>query len=1134
MFDDMLSRHGNARTLTAVLVILVLAMLSPQTASAADSVATAAMMDKPPELDGAVSEGEWDSAVRTSPMMGWRRMKLEPRHAVAYMGYDRQNLYVAVQSELRPTGLRAEKKFDDGRLVFDSVIELAIDPNRDNRASGKGDLSFYQFMANSIGTIKDTRHSLGASDTGWDSGVQLANAIHEDRGIWTAEYAFPWEKLGLKGDDVVGKNIGLVIARDFKNPWTQPTWLPQGASFSSVGEFPVVRLTENDPVVRIEQLRHDTFMGQSPLKVKVVNPGPARKVKVDMLITSTDMPKLEKAETLDVPANGSADFNYKITEGRLHRRAQHTFNLTVTKVGTDTVLFRSKGGTWTKPRANKWRIDTGPNPAAAAKVGYYPTYKVLKVWLKPAELGKKHADTRSAGIRVTDKAGTVILEKTFTWEDSGTGLAEYALPEVDEGLYTTTISIDGYDKNMVRHFEDKAFAWEDNDLGQTTEIFDPFEPIQREGNQVRVVMRKYQLNGLGLLDSVEAKGNESDYEELLAGPVSVQLNMESDAIDAPGEALEGRGEVTTDLEHELVYKGEAKHPAVEVRTRTITEYDGCMRVEMDLLPGQKPEEIKSLWVNIPVRDEMAPLYHVTTTALRSNPAGTAPEGDGLIWDTRDFPDGEWPTGFRPYIWLGAEERGLCWFADNDKNWVKQVDFQKGEYAPALSLHRNDGVLTLRVHLIQRPVTLKRKRHIVFGLMATPAKPMPEDWRAIGRPDHPGLYFSMGHVNGLYSTYSSKYPLNYDWTSFDLNFARRTGQKLETPAKQQIEAWKKRNLTGDIPKGAREKIGSLIRHGYRRTHPDPTTVYFEEFHSTTVKGGAEAPAFYTEWSGRPLREGFFKDSGPWAIGMSTGGLVESYRDFACWYAAHWLRRGYGIYFDNSFPKRANDTSTTAAYRWKGRVVPSAGMWNHRRYLRRIWIMHQQMRNPKAPQAMMIHITNTHIAPYMVWNEYNLDLEWRNSDDPLQKRFAPDLIRTESLGLKTGNVPVVLGFSGGPAMLVHEIKTGITVKNYPEPFTEFGYGKPDCEVHNYWDAGAPMQVSDEMCKWLLLKRDGRLFIYLVTWNGTPNDVTVNLDAEKLGIDVSKVVDATSGEQLTGFKNGSFTIPMEGFDVRSVIVE
>ena len=127
-----------------------------------DSVATAAPLKTPPTIDGKIADGEWDDAVRTSLFTRWRRLEFEPRYAAAWMGFDEKNLYIAVQSELRPTGLIAEKKFDDGQLVFDSCIEIWIDPNRDNRARGKGDLSYYQFIGNSIGTKKDVKFSLGA------------------------------------------------------------------------------------------------------------------------------------------------------------------------------------------------------------------------------------------------------------------------------------------------------------------------------------------------------------------------------------------------------------------------------------------------------------------------------------------------------------------------------------------------------------------------------------------------------------------------------------------------------------------------------------------------------------------------------------------------------------------------------------------------------------------------------------------------------------------------------------------------------------------------------------------------------------------------------------------------------------
>ncbi|MFP4027975.1 MAG: glycoside hydrolase domain-containing protein [Candidatus Brocadiia bacterium] len=1128
--------------MVAVISVLFVFMMVTRRASAGppgtgESLATAVPFEEAPTIDGKIAEGEWDRAVHTNLFVGWKRLPFEPRHAAGWMGFDKENLYIAVRSAARPTGLLANKKIDDGRLIQDSDIEIWIDPNRHNRRHGEGDLSYYQFIGNSIDTTKDVKFGPGSPDTGWDVTGEYKNYVDEEKGVWTAELSIPWTDLGWEKGAELGRSIGLVIARDFKSPWNQPTWMPLGEAFSSVGVYPEVRLTKDDPVVRLEQLQHDTFVGGPPLQMSVLNPSDeARKVKVHMLITSTDMPKIEEEKAFDVPAGEKVTFEHQIAEGRLHKRATHTLELVVTDADNDQVLFRHKGAQWKKPRRKLWNVRTGPNPQAAAKIGYYPSYKVLKVWLRPDELGEEFTDTRSATITVTDAAGEEILDEQYAWSaEKSVGLAEFTLPGVDEGLYTATIEIDGYGEPLVRHFEDKSFVWVDNHLGITTRIFPPFEPIQKEGNTLEVVMREYAMNGLGLWDSVQARGNETDFKELLAAPMGVQVSMESDALDAQGEKLEGDGEFTSTKAHEVVFEGRASHPAVNVESTTITEYDGCMRVEMDLLPGEQPEKIQSLWVNIPIKDELAPLYHASTTALRYNPAGRTPKGDGLFWDTRDFPDGEWPTGFRPYIWLGAEERGLCWFADNDENWVKDVDYEKGKYDPAFSLHRKDGVLTLRIHLVQRPVTLKRQRHIVFGVMATPAKPMPEDWRAIGRPDYHGMKFSMGHGYGLYGSYASKYPLNYDWARFDHTYAKRIGDKeLQKRAKKRVDAWYERNVDERAQKI--QKLNRLKGLDFSKRAPeDPYSVYFEEVNATLVKGGEELPAFYTEWSGRPLNEGYmFRDPPPVRLHASTSPVVKSYRDFACWYAAEWLRRGMGIYFDNTFPHQATDPLTTSAYRWRGRIVPSAGMWNYRKYMKRIWIMHQQMYNPDAPQAMMLHMTNTHIAPYMVWNEYNLDFEWRRSDKVLQKRFSPEIIRTETLGLKTGNVPVVLGFSGGPPMLVHEVKTGISISNYPEPLVEFGYGKPDCKVINYWDEGAPMEVSDPECKWLLLKRNGRLFIYFVTWNGDKNEVKTTLDLDALGVDVSEVVNAETGEEVTTLEDGAFTIEMPPFGVRSVMVE
>jgi len=72
---------------------------------------------------------------------------------------------------------------------------------------------------------------------------------------------------------------------------------------------------------------------------------------------------------------------------------------------------------------------------------------------------------------------------------------------------------------------------------------------------------------------------------------------------------------------------------MRVRTRGAIEVDGCMKVEMHLLPGEHPAEIQRLWLEIPLRAETAPLMHTVTAGLRQNYSGALPSGTGVVWDS---------------------------------------------------------------------------------------------------------------------------------------------------------------------------------------------------------------------------------------------------------------------------------------------------------------------------------------------------------------------------------------------------------------------------------------------------------------------------------------------------------------------
>jgi hypothetical protein len=752
--------------------------------------------------------------------------------------------------------------------------------------------------------------------------------------------------------------------------------------------------------------------------------------------------------------------------------------------------------------------------------------------LDPRELGQGAENITSGKATLTAPGGKIILTKVLSWKDVPY-VQEYTVPDLPDGDYTVTVAFDGWKDPLVRKFTRKHFPWEGNKLGITDKVLPPFTPVVVSGTSVGVVQREYKVNGLGLPDSVRSQGRE-----LLAGPIILKTG--------DGQTLSGNGKFTRKNQQAATFEGKASGPGVSIKTRTTTEYDGCMKVELDLLPSAKPQEVKSMWLEIPIKDSEAPLWHVSTSALRVNPAGTTPEGVGDIWDSRRFADGNWYGNFKPYIWLGGEGRGICWFADNDRGWELNVDQKNPDNSvPCLVLHREKGILTLRVNIIQKPVTITEPRHIVFGLMASPAKPMPSDWR---RTNFGYSCEGYGNINWMGAEYwgadhtcPCKYPRNGDMSIIDAMRDARLGEKIDVPAFQ--KGWEERNFKPGMPVGGitgQQMLWLLnvsINVAQNAGTKDQLSVYWEEFHSTNSLH-EEVKTFQNEWSGT------------YGFG-STGALVPSYQDFACWWGAEFVKRGVGLYFDNAFPKRAYDPITSPAYRLpNGDIQPSAGMWAHREYLRRIWIIHKTMSHPQLPTHMMIHMTNTHIIPYMVWSDSLLDLEWFYGPEPQQSKYAHEMLRTESLGRQSGSIPLVLADINSTktpeelsiaertrfgTMMVHEIKArygGEWAKPF-ERLLDFGYGKDDCQVYNYWDEGYPVKVSSDQVKSLLLKRGKELLLVLATWEKKPDRVQITLDAKAVGLSVTKAVNEEKPEEVYLFDAATGTLPLdlESYGVRII---
>jgi len=1108
----------------------------------AAGLSTVAPFRQAPVVDGKIEPGEWEGAVGTVGFLTNGSHLLDARRGRSWFGFTPERLYFAVVSELPPDGkLMAEQRNRDADVIWDDGVEIWIDPNRDTRPSGQGDPRYYNFMGNSVGALLDVCYdpTKGTPDPGWNAHWEVANGIDPAAGVWVLELSVPITDLGMAPGTLFGRSVGVLIARNFKRNWNQATWFPHQGAFAGWLEYPRMVLTEDGPTVTIESLGEKVFQGQLELQVRLLNPGLARPVQVQLILTSADMPELRDEKRIDLPAGGAAEYAFAVPAGRLHEEAQHHLTLAVQSPDGQTPYFHY-AMKWTKAPENRWpEVFVGPNPEAAVRLAYYPSYRFIRLKIDPAELGPEAEASRSAAVRLLAPDGRELLRRTMRWKEAP-AVQEFAVPDLPDGTYRVIVKLDRWQEEFHRTFVRQHFPWEGNTLGITETIYPPFEPITVRKNEVRVVLRTYRVGGLGLWDSVQAAGNVSagPARELLAGPIVLRVNE--------GQTLKGRGRFTSVKPQAVLYEGTAQGPGVTVQTRCTTEYDGCMKVEMELRPGRKREAVKALGLEIPLRDSEARLWHCSTAGLRINPAGAVPAGQGDVWDSRRFPDGNWYGNFKPYLWLGGEERGIAWFADNDKGWVLDVDEKDPDRsAPCLVLHRERGVLTLRVNLIQKPILLTQPRTIVFGLMASPAKPMPADWRKITfdspYADFPNIRWMGSEYWGADTHFAAKYPRNGDLSILEAVQKARLGTPID--ADQFVREYAARNFRPELPLADKspEEILNLVRWtlNWAASAPGPqhrTNAYWEEFHSTNALH-EEVRTFQNEWSGS------------YGYG-STGGLVPSYRDFAVWWGAQFIRRGIGLYFDNAFPKRAYDPVTTSAYVLpNGRIQPSAGMWAHREYLKRIWIVHRSEADPRLPVIQMIHMTNTHLLPYMGWNDANLDLEWFYGPEPQQSKYAPELLRAESLGRQTGNLPLVLANIDNVrskeeqafaertrfgVMMVHEIKARMWGEDGQllKRVLDFGYGQDDCQVFNYWDEHYPVRTShDEQVKSLLLRRGQDLLLVLCTWNPKPETVTLRLDGQALGLTLSAATDAETGEALKFDGEGTLAIPLPGYGVRLV---
>lgn len=604
----------------------------------------------------------------------------------------------------------------------------------------------------------------------------------------------------------------------------------------------------------------------------------------------------------------------------------------------------------------------------------------------------------------------MVASQPVPLDGQGRGHVLFTLPPLEAGTYRVEYDLGGGAViRSNRTFTRSHFEFERNDIGKLHEVFAPFTPVKVEGRTVSVVDRTYTLNAQGLFDSVVSQGRE-----LLAEPVRLVVELEDGEPVEWETGLFGDG-VTGKVLHPdtAVFQTTAKGSGFKVQGSVTVEEDGCAKVVLALAPETRhPKPIQRAYLRIALKEAEAPLCHlVGMNSMRHNYAGSVPRGGNIAWinqswrparfEVKPF-DGEVPAAyevwdatrlmhwggqfwnFAPYVWLGAEERGLAWFGDHTAGY--ETDGKRG----LQRLRIEPGKVVLHVELIQRPIVLDQPRTFTFGLQASPTKPMPEGWRGYAVPGGGGMAVN---VWGGYNC-ASHYPDPKDWRIVEKIVSARDPEVNRNVWKGDFRAFfeeldKQRQFPELKVHGRTDWLENVLGFASRaRVHRNGITVYYEEFQTSGLH--PESYEYMDEWDlgswcrftkfnyeAKP-----FTDSRAWGPQARTANQ-ESWRDFAVYYADQWMKRGVGIYYDNTYPQVDRNRFNL---RGTGLVWQSS-IWGHREYFRRVWKRSRQLMasgelpidpyDPANPQRLRLHtvghVTNGQVLPCTTWWDATLGVE-----------------------------------------------------------------------------------------------------------------------------------------------------------------
>lgn len=701
-----------------------------------------------------------------------------------------------------------------------------------------------------------------------------------------------------------------------------------------------------------------------------------------------------------------------------------------------------------------------------------------------------------------------------------------------------------------------------NRLGCDRVVIPPFTPISSSKSSISVLLRRQEFGPLGLPASITALDRE-----LMAEPAYLELVRHGRVlrVEGPTPAVRVASDGCT-----AQIRSEATADGVVFRSDIEFEYDGFQWHRLSVY-GTSTQGIDRLTLVLPLRDCEMPLMHVCTLdSIRRNPAGRVPSGEGLVWDgTRLFRE-TWYRNppFRaqivPYIWLGAERRGLCWFANNS------AAFRIADDRPSVRLVRRNGVLKLEIDLVNQPSLLKDGHTFAFGLEATPVKHPDRTFRRhfqndLGQcPD--GMvprvkmpFYAFGYWNW------ARHPIQDDWSLFDAAFRRVVSGQGDAAYRTAYEAFTNRydHLIAHYARGQRnvgrqtfvdwfkgcrgwevDKILACKKPCFLFKYSDPTLNWRDDANQT---------ANNVEWSA-PGESGY-----PTAY---RNFLTPSYIDYIVQALKNEIDHGMkGFYFDDMFPMASRRPGLCGEWDETGKWHGDFGILQMREIVKRAATL--QFVSGIRPGFIQIHMTNCLLVPSFAFATSILSWEDHYGEEVFQKRFPIDYIRAETVGTQIGAEAVAIDgiqrrtcdladWKKGRFRFLSRTQMAVTLPAGIRPWirpddtyggvdrefviglygrlTEFGAWEEDCRFVAFYDDDGAIGGLPKDVLVATYRRPGRTLIIFSNLSAAEVEFDFTVAAEKLKLAAaSSCCDLETGALLAGSH-----VRLPGYDFRLIEVQ